>query len=293
MTETWSVRLVAAMEADPPFPELEAEPDTDGDPTVERFRAPSDDVTGQPRTDGTSDSVAGHIITAAAIGYPTADDVGQILRHPGALAQLAQLWTSMPPDPDLLSRAAPDSALDQLLTATGHRADGVQPTTPDAPTRLASRRQRRSYALGAADEAERHTQAWPGGQLVRQRLDRTISVNVDYAGADGAGRVLRLTTAADPFRLLLMLTADPTDPTGAAVGQSAVSDLAALDAVTIEGPFDPSDLTEADLAALPDSVAWARGESVVGWRQAARLAGPDSPLHRAAVDGRRRGVNGR
>lgn len=279
MTDTWALRLLDAMDADPPFPDLHPEETVDVDLVDEEDEGTGPELVEPPGP------VAPHVLTAAAIGYPTADDAAQILNRPDALARLTELWDRMPPGPDLFSRAGADPGLAELLSATGHGATG-RPT----PTRLSARRRRGGYALAAAATEQRHAQSWPGGELVRQRLDRAVSVSVGYTGPAGAGRLLRITAVDEtaPFRLLVMLTADPADPAGGTVGQSAVPDLAALDAVTIDGPIDPADLTEADLTVLVDSLAWARGDSVTAWRQAARDAGPDSPLHRAALLSRRR-----
>jgi hypothetical protein len=312
MTSPWNERLIAAIDADDEFSE-------------------TDDAESGP-WDLPAGSVRDQVIIAALIGQPTLDDVEQILAQPEALDRLRRHWTTHPPTAAFLEGATQSPALRRLLSATGHtRSDTTDPIepvpdlgnqaainselpqapsapshaestshpTPDidhvepspSPIRLGSRR-KSGFALAAAEMETRHSQDWPDGRLIRQRLaDGKIVIAVDYNSPGGAGRVLRISTPTDAprlFRLLLMLTPASEDPSGPTVAQVVVTNAAALDAVEIDGPVDPAGFTAEDLAVVPDSVAHARGDSDVAWRQAARSAGPQDPLHAAVIDGIRR-----
>jgi hypothetical protein len=299
MTDFWAARLSQAM---------------DDDEAGEVTDVASGSDPGPGPWDAGPDAVADEAIAAAVLGYPTDADADAILASPGALERLTRRWTAVPPSAALIGRAGTNPALRHLLASAGFgRLNEAEPkaTVPadlSDGTRPAQRlrsMQGSRFALAAADRAGvRHDEAWSGGRVIRQRLpDGSTAVTAEYTGSalvgGDAGDGLYVVSLSMPGEtrtplLLLILVrvleaGDPSTASSPWAGQAVVGTAAALGELEIAGPIPVSTLTEAELEAVPDSVAWSRGPWNTAWRRVARAAGPASPLYEAVLRGTRQG----
>jgi hypothetical protein len=297
MTDIWAARLLMAMDND------EIGEDTD---------VPAESDPGPGPWDAAPNAVADNVIAAAVLGYPTDEDADTILTTPGALERLTRRWAAVPPSDELLKRAMTNPALRRLLTGSG-AARHEDETTAEAelqldrpqrgPERLRSL-QVSDFTLAAADRAGiRQEEAWSGGRIIRQRLqDGSTAVTAEYAGSGIAANapgedpyVVALSVPdeeAIPLLLVILIPvpegSDPAAGKAPLVGQAVVAVAAAIGELHVAGPVRVSALTDTQLAAVPDSVAWARGPWNTAWRHAARSAGKGSPLYEAVLRGTRR-----
>jgi hypothetical protein len=303
MSESWAARLSQAMDDD------EAD-EADG---AEVAAGPAQGFEPGPAAwDAGPDAVADQVIAAALLGYPTDAEAEAIIATPAAVQRLTRRWAAVPPSAALIQRAATEPALRRLLAsaAPGHLNPQTEPTEitesgasagDRSPQRLRSMLGS-GFALAAADRAGvRHAEAWSGGRVIRQRLpDGSTAVTAEYTGPDPVGGdpedtyVVSLSRPGETETPLLLLVLVPVpeagDPTEASVpraAQAVVGTTAALGELEISGPIPVSALTEPELAAVPDSVAWSRGPWNTAWRRAAQAAGPASPLYEAVLRGTR------
>lgn len=294
MTESWAARLARAMENDDP----------EG-----RIGVPAESDPGPGPWDAATDAVADHIIAAAVLGYATDADADAILANPAARQRLSRRWEAAPPSDAITARGTTNAALKRLLTGCGPaglRASGTANSAPPAeaspgprPQRLRSLRGD-TFTLAAADGAAiRHSQTWSGGRIIRQRLaDGTTAITAEYARpdpgiADDQPWALSLSVPTDqggPLLLMLLLF----DPAGSGpaegqglVGHAVIAAASAIGELQVRGPMRLSALTDAELGAVPDSVAWSRGPWNTAWRRAAQAAGKGTPLHDAVLRGSR------
>ena len=284
MTKTWAMHLLRAIDED----EVATATDESSD---------SDPAHGP--WDLAPNAVADSVITAALLGYPTDQDADAILNTPGALDRLARRWAAASPRPTLVERAATNPALRRLLTAVEISAISVAGRQAQRLRPL----QNSDFALAAADLASvRQEETWAGGRVIRQRLqDGSTAVTAEYTrthptaweqGEDPC--VVSLVAPTDEAKplLLLMMIPDPeeTEPAPGMiplVGQAVVGAAAAIGELQITGPVQLSALTQAELASVPDSVAWSRGAWNTAWRRAAQAAGKGTPLYDAVLWGTR------
>ncbi len=284
MTKTWAMHLLRAIDED------EVATATDESSDSDPARGPWDLA---------PNAVADSVITAALLGYPTDQDADAILNTPGALDRLARRWAAASPRPTLVERAATNPALRRLLTAVEMSAISVAGRQAQRLRPLQSS----EFALAAADRASvRQEETWAGGRVIRQRLqDGSTAVTAEYTrshptaweqGEDPC--VVSLVAPTDEAKplLLLMMIPDPevTEPAPGMiplVGQAVVGAAAAIGELQITGPVQLSALTQAELASVPDSVAWSRGAWNTAWRRAAQAAGKGTPLYDAVLWGTR------
>lgn len=297
MTEFWAARLSRAM---------------DDDEAGEVIDVTSGSDPGPGPWDANPHAVADQVIAAAALGYPTDADADAILATPAATERLIRRWAAVPPSAALIQRATTNPALRRLLAVGSGRlnkgtdpnaivpaesSDGARP-----PERLRSMRGS-AFALAAADRAGvRHDEAWSGGRVIRQRLpDGSTAVTAEYTGSASIGgdagdrpNVVSLSMPGEtdtPLLLLILVrvpeAGDPNATSAPWTGQAVVGSAAALGELEISRPIPVSALTDAELRAVPDSVAWSRGPWNTAWRRVAQAAGSTSPLYEAVLRGTR------
>lgn len=295
MTDNWAAQLARAMQHD--------------DPGV-NGAAPAESDPGPGPWDAARDAVADHVIAAAALGYPTDADADAILVSDPARQRLMRRWASAPPSDALVARAVDNPALMRLLRACGPDGvlrSGAARAAPHSRTAEQEGQRQRlrslpgdAFTLAAADVAgTRHVQTWSGGRIVRQRLtDGTTAVTAEYTGAGEHAAdaddpwVLALSgpTHQDRPLLLLLLLDDPTEDRQPGerrdlVGHAVIASAAAVGELQVSGPERLSQLSDAGLRAVSDSVAWSRGPWSTAWRRAAQAAGKGTPLHDAVLRG--------